>query len=59
MKPTSKQKTALDGVGGLGVAEPTGADDDLFTDEQPEKEKILKGEGESVPALPPDFSDDK
>ncbi len=51
MKLTSKQKTALIGVGGLGVAEPTGADDDAFTDEQPKKEDIMKGKGESIPLL--------
>ena len=42
MKLKSKQKTALIGVGGFGVAEPTGADDDAFTDEQPKKEDIIK-----------------
>lgn len=51
VKMKSRKKCALDGVGGHGVAEPKGSDDDAFTDEQPEKEKILKGEGESVPAL--------
>jgi len=39
------------GVGGLGVTEPNGSAEDMFTDEQPSKESILKGEGESVPAL--------
>lgn len=51
MKLSSKQKTALVGVGGFDVAEPKGADDDAFTDEQPKKEKILKEKGESIPLL--------
>ena len=51
MKLTTRQKATRFGVGGFGVAEPTGADDDAFTDEQPIKENILKGKGESIPLL--------
>ena len=51
MKLKSQQKSGLIGVGGRGVAEPNGSAEDMFTDEQPCKESILKGKGESVPAL--------
>jgi hypothetical protein len=48
MKSTSAKKC---GLKDCYVPKPVGSDDDGFTDEQPCKESILKGEGESVPAL--------